>query len=225
MNPVDKLYELQDENYADFNSKLIPNVPREKIIGVRIPDARKLAKQMVQDDVCENFLDNLPHNYFDENILHAIIISQCKDYKKCIELCEDFLPYVDNWAVCDILSPKIFKKNRDKLIFSIKKWASSKETYTCRFGIGMLMAHFLDEDFDPKYLKMVAEIHSDEYYVNMMIAWFFATALAKKWDYAIEYLKDKNLDKFTHNKSIQKACESRRITNEQKLYLKGLKVK
>ncbi|MBO4747254.1 MAG: DNA alkylation repair protein, partial [Clostridiales bacterium] len=171
------------------------------------------------------FLSDLPHKYFDEDQLHAFILSSMKDYDTCIADVEVFLPYVDNWATCDQMSPKIFKKNRKDLLVHIKKWLRSKETYTIRFAIGMLMEHFLDEDFDPNYLEMVSRIRSDEYYVNMMIAWYCATALAKQYDAVLPYIEEKKLAPWTHNKAIQKAVESYRITDEQKAYLKTLKVK
>ena len=169
------------------------------------------------------FLDSLPHNYYDENMLHAILISEMKDYDKCINRLETFLPYVDNWAVCDIMFPKLFKRYKEDLMTRIKVWMASEETYTIRFGLGMLMTHFLDEDFRPEYLDMASSIRSDEYYVNMMIAWFFATALAKQWEVSLPYIEDKKLDDWTHKKAIQKARESLRISKEKKEYLKGLK--
>lgn len=156
-------------------------------------------------------------------MLHSVLVSEIKDFDDCISAIDAFLPYVDNWAVCDILSPQVFKKNCARLITEIQRWASSSHVYTCRFGIEMLMTHFLDDNFDSKYLEISAQIHSDEYYVNMMIAWFFATALAKQWDSTLPYLETKKLDTWVHNKTIQKACESYRITKEQKTYLKSLK--
>lgn len=219
----DNLFALQDKEYAVFQSKLTPTVAPEKFIGVRVPEVRKLAKKLAQDEHLTSFLNELPHEYYDENMLHGLLISEIKDYDACIEETDKFLPYVDNWAVCDIMSPKIFAKNKDKLIEKIREWASSKDTYTCRFGIEMLMSHFLDGDFEPEYLEIVAKVRSTEYYVNMMIAWFFATALAKQWDATIPYVENHKLDNWTHNKTIQKAVESYRITNEQKVYLRSLK--
>ena len=166
----------------------------------------------------------LPHTYYDENILHALLVAEIKDYDTCVKEVERFLPHVDNWAVCDIFSPKVFKKNRDRLIKKIKEWTASDHPYTCRFGMEMLMMHFLDENFRPEYLEIPAAVHSEEYYVNMMIAWFYATALAKQWDAAVSYIEEKRLNPWTHNKTIQKARESYRITPEQKEYLKTLKV-
>ena len=219
-----ELFSLQDKKYRDFQGKLLPTVKSDSVIGVRTPELRKLAKKYIKEEKITEFLNNLPHNYFDENQLHAFIISEIKDYKKCIEELNKFLPYIDNWATCDQLSPKIFKKNKTDLLKEINKWISSTHTYTVRFGIGMLMQHFLDEDFDIKYPKMISKIRSEEYYINMMIAWYFATALAKQYDSIIPFIENKKLDKWTHNRSIQKAVESYRITPEQKEYLKSLKI-
>ena len=224
MKAQELLFQLQDKGYRDFQSKLIPTIPAETIIGVRIPAIRKLAKEYGKDPGCVEFLKQLPHTYYDENILHALLVAEIKDYEVCVKEVERFLPYVDNWAVCDIFSPKVFRKNKDKLIEKIKEWAASEHSYTCRFGMEMLMTHFLDEDFRVEYLEIPAAVHSGEYYVNMMIAWFYATALAKQWDAAIGYIEKKCLDPWTHNKTIQKARESYRITRGQKEYLKTLKV-
>lgn len=219
-----ELFSLQDKKYRDFQGKLLPTVKSDSVIGVRTPELRKLAKKYVKEEKITEFLNNLPHKYFDENQLHAFIISEIKDYKKCIEELNKFLPYIDNWATCDQLSPKIFKKNKTDLLKEINKWISSTHTYTVRFGIGMLMQHFLDEDYDIKYPKMILKIRSEEYYINMMIAWYFATALAKQYNSIIPFIENKKLDKWTHNRSIQKAVESYRITPEQKEYLKSLKI-
>lgn len=223
MNVTERLFELQDKAYADFHSGLVPNVPREKIIGVRVPDARRLAKEYGKDPECRDFLRALPHKYYDENVLHGILLSGLKDYEECVRAVEEFLPYVDNWAVCDILSPKVFRQHRTELIAKVREWSVSEKTYTCRFGMEMLMTHYLDEDFRPEYLEIPAGVCSEEYYVNMMTAWFFATALAKQWDAAIPYLRDNRLGAWVHNKTIQKARESFRITQEQKAYLKTLR--
>ena len=220
-----ELFSLQDKEYMKFLSKLTPNVPEDTIIGVRIPEIRKLAKKLVKNNEYEDFLKELPHKYYDENLLHGAIISENKDFENCIELLDNFLPFVDNWAVCDTISPKIFKKNKKELIEKIKEWSQSDKTYTCRFGVEMLMTHFLDEDFKKEYLEIVANIHSEEYYVKMVIAWFFATALTKQWDYAVIYLENNKLDVWVHNKTIQKARESLRILEDKKGYLKGLKRK
>ena len=219
------LFGMQDKKYRDFQKKLIPGVDEDSVIGVRTPDLRKYAKNLVKEKGYEGFINALPHKYFDENQLHAFILSELKDYSECIKAVKEFLPYVDNWATCDQMSPKVFKKHKDELFKEIKKWLGAKDTYTVRFGIGMLMEHFLDEDFDEKYPEMVSKIRSEEYYINMMTAWYFATALAKQYDSVIGYIEDKKLETWTHNKTIQKAVESYRITPEQKEYLKSLKIK
>lgn len=219
----ERLFELQDKEYAIFQAKLTPTVSQDKFIGVRVPALRKLAKALVKENCYEDFLKELPHEYYDENMLHGTLIAEIKDYDVCIDQVDKFLPFVDNWAVCDTMSPKVFKKNRDKLIDKIREWSASKETYTCRFGIEMLMSHFLDDAFEADLLEIPAVVRSEEYYVNMMIAWFFATALAKQWDASIKYLEDNRLDVWTHNKTIQKARESFRITDEQKELLKSMK--
>ncbi len=219
-----ELFLLQDEKYREFQIKLIPTVKEESIIGVRTPALRNLAKQFAAKEGIDTFLAALPHLYFDENQLHAFIISVDKDFAHCISETERFLPYIDNWATCDQLSPKVFKKYRDELLPFIKKWICSDETYTVRFAIGMLMEHFLNEDFDALYLDMAAGVHSEEYYINMMRAWYFATALAKQYDAAVKIIENRALDFWTHNKTIQKAVESYRITPKQKEYLKSMKV-
>lgn len=223
MKITEKLFESQDEKYGDFQCKLTPGIDRDRIIGVRVPILRKLAKSYINDDECEDFLNHLPHRYYDENMLHGILISEIKNFDRCVEELEKFLPFVDNWAVCDTTAPKVFRRNREKLMKCIEKWSSSKEVYTCRFAIEMLMTHFLDDDFREAYLEIPAEIISEEYYVNMMVAWFFATALAKQWDKTISYIEENRLGQWVHNKTIQKARESYRITEEQKEYLKSLK--
>ena len=224
MKAQDLLFELQDKGYREFQSKLVPTIPKETIIGVRTPDMRKLAKAYAKDPESAEFLKQLPHRYYDENMLHGMLVAEIKDYDTCVKETEKFLPYVDNWAVCDIFSPKVFQKHKEALIDKIREWSASEATYTCRFGIEMLMTYFLDADFRPEYLEIPAAVHSEEYYVRMMIAWFYATALAKQWDAAISYIEGKRLDPWTHNKTIQKARESYRITPEQKEYLKTLKV-
>ena len=221
----ERLFALQDEKYREFQRSLIPGLPRENIIGIRIPAMRKLAKEFVKEPEAAVFLKQLPHTYYDENILHALLVAEIKDYDTCVKEVERFLPHVDNWAVCDIFSPKVFKKNRDRLIKKIKEWTASDHPYTCRFGMEMLMTHFLDEDFRVEYLEIPAEVHSEEYYVNMMIAWFYATALAKQPDAALPWLTEKRLDLWTHNKAIQKAVESRRIPPGMKQLLRGLRVR
>ena len=238
MNAIQKrLFELQDKKYKDFQVKLIPNVDPETVIGVRTPELRKLSKELakglatnatadpVKGRATDAFLVALPHRYFDENQMHAFIVSEIKDYDRCIAEVNRFLPYVDNWATCDQMSPKVFAKHKAELLKEIKRWLKSKETYTVRFAIGMLMQHCLDDDFDPAYPKLVAKIRSDEYYINMMIAWYFATALAKQYETAVPFIEQNELDVWTHNKTIQKAVESYRITDEQKKYLRSLKRK
>ncbi len=222
---LDELNKRQDIKYRDFQAGLIPGKNADCMIGVRTPELRKFAKELSKHEDIGEFLDVLPHKYFDENQLHAFIISEFKDYDRCIAEVEKFLPYVDNWATCDQLSPKVFKKNKEKLFSKIEEWIKSDKTYTVRFAVGMLMQHYLDEDFDPKYPEMVAVLRSDEYYINMMIAWYFATALAKQYDEVLPYIENKKLDVWTHNKTIQKAVESYRITPEQKEYLRSLKIK
>ncbi len=227
MNKTDlhkKLYSLQDLKYRDMQIKIIPNISPESIIGVRTPELRNMTKDILKAGDYKDFLGELPHKYFEENQLQAFIISGIKDLNECIEELRKFLPYVDNWATCDQISPKIFKKHKEELLTQIKDWIESDRTYTIRFGVGMLMEHFLDEDYDPKYPEMVAGIRSEEYYVNMMIAWYFATALAKQYESILPFIEEKRLDDWTHNKAIQKSVESRRITEEQKVYLKSLKV-
>jgi len=218
-----KLYDLQDLKYRGMQIKIIPNLNPESIVGVRTPELRNMAKDSLKTGDYKEFLKELPHKYFEENQMHAFIISGIKDLNECLEELERFLPYVDNWATCDQMSPKIFKKHKGELLTHIKEWIRSDQTYTIRFGVGMLMEHFLDEDYDPQYPEMVAGIRSKEYYVNMMIAWYFATALAKQYESVLPFLEKKRLDDWTHNKAIQKCVESRRITEEQKKYLKTLK--
>lgn len=222
-----RLKEIADAEYAAFQAKLTPGIEPKLFIGVRVPKLRILAKEIIKEGGYEEFINDLPHKYYDENMLHGFLISEIKDYDKAVERVEEFLPFVDNWAVCDTMKPKPFKnkKNRSLLIKKIKEWASSKDTYTCRFGIEMLMNHYLDEYFEESYLEIPALVVSEEYYVNMMIAWFFATALAKQWDATVPYIENKKLQIWTHNKTIQKAIESYRITDEQKTYLRTLKIK
>ena len=220
-----QLFELQDLKYRDFNSSLIPTVDKKTVIGVRTPQLRKLAKELSKDPDIEIFLRTLPHKYYEENNLHGLIIESTKDYEKCIAELQLFLPYVDNWATCDIISPKVFKKHLPELIDEIKVWISSDHTYIIRFGIEMLMSFYLDDQFRPEYPEMVAGVKSEEYYVNMMIAWYFATALAKQYDAVLPFIEGKSLEKWTHNKAIQKSVESHRITPEQKTYLRTLKIK
>lgn len=218
----EKLFKLQDKKYQELQSKIIPNIDSSTIIGVRTPEIKKLAKEVVKGDY-KPFLEELPHKYYDENQLHAFIISEIKDYDECIKYINKFLPYIDNWATCDTLIPKVFKKNPDKLIIEVKKWIKSKEDYTIRYGIGTLMRFYLNDEFKEDYLELVSKIKSNEYYVNMMIAWYYATALAKQYDKTIKYIENNKLDTWVHNKTIQKAIESYRITDKQKDYLRKYK--
>ena len=224
MEIIKKLFDHKDDKYAAFQRKLIPNIDPQSIIGVRTPILRDIAKTLAKDGRQNEIYDHLPHTYFEENQLHAFLISSETDYKHCIRLLDVFLPFVDNWATCDQMSPKIFKGSKGELLKEIDRWLESEKTYTLRFGIGMLMSHFLDEDFRPDYLEMVASLRSDEYYVNMMIAWFFATALAKQYNGTLKYIKNCRLKPWTHNKTIQKAAESMRISEERKNYLRSLKI-
>ena len=225
MNITDTLLSMQDEKYKQFNCKLIPTVDPDTVIGVRVPMLRKLAKELNGTTEAQAFLSELPHKYYEENNLHAFLIALTKDYDNCIAELEQFLPYIDNWATCDGLSPKVFKKHLPELLEHIKVWIASEHTYTVRFAIGMLMQLYLDDAFDKQYTDLVAAVQSKEYYVNMMRAWYFATALAKQYDTAVVYLENQRLDVWTHNKTIQKAIESYRITDEQKQYLRSLKRK
>ncbi len=218
-----ELLSMQDKKYRDFQAKLIPTRGIDQVIGVRTPDLRKYAKTLVKRDDISEFLSDLPHKFFDEDQLHAFVISLIKDYDSCMEEVCRFLPYVDNWATCDQLSPKVFEKHKSELLVLIKDWIKDDKTYTIRFGIGMLMQHFLNGEFKPEYLKLVAKVKSEEYYVKMMIAWFFATALAKQYEAAIPFIEERKLDEWTHKKTIQKSVESYRITDEQKDYLKSLR--
>jgi 3-methyladenine DNA glycosylase AlkD len=218
-----QLNENRDETYKDFMSRLIPTVSPEKVLGVRTPVLKRMAKQLKNDELGRRFLEELPHEYFEENQLHGFLISEIGDFEMCIDALEKFFPCMDNWATCDQTSPKVFKKHREELLPYIQKWLQSPHTYTVRFAIGMLMQHFLDADFKPEYLEMVSGIRSEEYYINMEIAWYMATALAKQWDAAIPYLEQGKMEKWVHNRTIQKARESYRITEEQKAYLKTLK--
>ena len=225
MSIRETLLSLRDEKFAAFQARLIPNVAPERIIGVRTPALRKLAKTLRGSGEAEEFLKALPHEFFEENNLHAFLLCEMKDFDACVQAVEDFLPYVDNWATCDQMSPGVFRKNKQALLPHIRRWIASERCYTRRFGIGMLMSHFLDEDFREEYLSLVSDIRSEEYYVNMMIAWYFATALAKQYEAALPYLENRRLDPWVHNKAIQKALESFRVSDGHKTYLKTLKIR
>jgi len=222
---LDELLENRDEKYADFNARLIPTIERSKILGVRMPILRKITKSRYTELEENGFLKKLPHKYQEENLIHGIMISEIQNLELCIRELDRFLPFVDNWAVCDVLSPNVLKNNREETLRKVDLWSRSECAYTVRFAISVLMQYFLDKEFNDKYLEMVANIHSEEYYVKMVIAWFFATALAKQWDYAVIYLENNRLDVWVHNKTIQKARESLRILEDKKGYLKGLKRK
>lgn len=221
---TEHLFSLQDLSYKEFNSKLIPTVNKNDVIGVRIPLLRKYAKEIKNSPEADKFLNSLPHKYTEEYNLHALLLENIKDYNDIINALNNFLPFVDNWATCDIMSIKIFKKHLDILPDQLDIWLNSPHTYTIRFAIKMYISYYLDEKFELKYMQKISELHSDEYYVNMMIAWYFATALAKQYDSAIKFLENKELSTWVHNKTIQKAIESFRITQEQKEYLKTLKI-
>lgn len=222
---------MQDIPYKKFQSALIPNLPEERFIGVRTPALKAFAGELLLAHKQENsgflngFLSELPHHYFDEDQLHAFVVSGQKDFDACVGALEEFLPYINNWATCDQLNPKIFKKNKDKLLPFIKKWILSEHVYTVRFAISMLMKHFLNDDFSEEYLEMVCSVKNGDYYVKMMVAWYFATALARQYDSALPYIEQKKLEPWTHNKAIQKACESFRVKDEHKEYLRTLKNK
>ena len=225
MSIRETLFSLREEKFAAFQAKLIPNVAPERVIGVRTPTLRKLAKTLRGSGQAEEFLKALPHEFFEENNLHAFLLCEMKDFEACVQAVEDFLPYVDNWATCDQMSPGVFRKNKQALLPHIRRWIASEQCYTRRFGISMLMSHFLDEDFREEYLSLVSDIRSEEYYVNMMIAWYFATALAKQYEAALPYLENRRLDPWVHNKAIQKAVESFRVSDGHKTYLKTLKIR
>lgn len=224
MNIQNELFKLRDLEYKRFHSKLMPTVPEEKVIGVRVPQLRKLAKVFAKTQECAAFLNALPHRYYEEDNVHAFVIEQMKDFDTALVETERFLPYIDNWATCDMFLPKTFKTNADKLLPCVRKWLVSDETYTIRYGMGILLKLFLEDHFKPEYLKWVSDVKSEEYYIRMMQAWFFATALAKQYDSALVYLTEHRLEAWTHNKTIQKAIESYRIDKETKAYLRTLKV-
>lgn len=219
------LFTMQDLKYRDFHAKLMPTVDKDSVIGVRVPMLRAYAKKFGKTEEAKQFLEILPHQYYEENNLHGLLIDQMKDYELCIEELIRFLPYINNWATCDILSIKAVKGHLDSYIKNIYQWLESDYTYTIRFGINMLMRYYLEEEFKIEYPEKVAAIRSEEYYVNMVRAWYFATALAKKYDQVLPFLEEQKMDVWTHNKTIQKAIESYRITLEQKEYLRTLKIK
>ena len=220
-----RLFAMQDLSYKEFQSKLIPTVHPDRVIGIRMPDMRKLAKDLAGSEEAEEFLQVLPHEYYEEDNLHGLLIEGMKDYDRCVEELNRFLPYVDNWSTCDMKSPKVFKKHLAELLEQIRIWLASEHIYMVRFAMRMLMSLYLDDAFEEEYLEMVAAVESEEYYIRMMQAWYFATALAKQYEAALHYLEEKRLEMWIHNKTIQKAVESYRITPEQKEYLRTLKRK
>lgn len=219
----ERLFEMQDVEYQAFQCKLMPTVEPDSVIGVRMPQLRRFAKEIAKREDIGDFLEQLPHQYYEENNLHGLIVEAMKDYDLCIAQLDRFLPYVNNWATCDMMSPKIFKKHLSQLLQPIQRWMAAEDVYMVRFGIGMLMKFYLDDAFEPEYLEWVAAIQSDEYYINMMIAWYFATALAKQYDSTIPFLEKRQLSTLVHNKTIQKAIESYRIKDDQKTYLRTLR--
>lgn len=223
MKIYDELIKLADKKYQEFQAKLVPNISKDIILGVRTPDLRRIAKEAFNEDKGESFINDLPHKYYEENLIHMFIISLIKDYDLCVKEINKFLPYVDCWPVSDQASPKIFTKYHDRLIVEIKKWISSNHIYTKRFGIRMLMNEYLGDDFKKEYLELVRNANGDDYYLKMMQAWYFATALAKKYDETIYLFENQLLDDWVFKKSIQKAIESYRVTDEHKAYLKSLK--
>ena len=223
MSVYEELCKYKDDKYRDFQSNLVPNISKDVILGVRTPEMRKIAKETFNTDEGKKFFKKLPHKYYEENLVHFFMIAMIKDFDECIKETERFLPYIDCWPVCDQSSPKAFKKKHDELLPLIKKWIDSDHVYTSRFGMRMLMNEFLGDDFKPEYLKWVASKKGEDYYLKMMIAWYFATALAKQYDTTIPFFEKHVLDDWCHKKAIQKAVESFRVTDEHKEYLKSLR--
>lgn len=223
MTVYEKLLAAKDEKYREFQSKLVPNIPAGTILGVRTPEMRRIARETFESEGRDEFLNHLPHEYYEENLVHFFVIAMIKDFDECVRAMETFLPYVDCWPVSDQSTPRSFKKNHEKLLPYIRKWIASEHVYTARFGIRMLMNEFLEEDFREEYLRLVASITGDDYYLRMMVAWYFATALAKRYDESVKYIEERKLDEWTRQKAIQKALESYRVSDEHKEYLKSLK--
>ena len=223
MTVYERLAACGDEQYRDFQSKLVPNIPKETVLGVRTPDMRRIAKEIRGTEEAEGFLAELPHKFYEENLVHFFLIAMIKDFDQCVQAVETFLPYVDCWPVCDQSTPKVFAKNHEKLLPLIRKWMDSDRVYTARFGIRMLMNEFLGDDFKPEYLAWVAGVPGEDYYIRMMVAWYFATALAKQYDESVVYIEKRRLEPWTHKKAIQKAVESFRVTEAHKEYLKMLR--
>lgn len=223
MTVYERLIACSDEQYKEFQSKLVPNIPKETVLGVRTPDMRRIAREIRGTEEADAFLLELPHRYYEENQVHFFLIAMIKDFDRCVQAVENFLPYVDCWPVCDSSSPKVFAKNHEKLLPLIRKWMDSDHVYTARFGIRMLMNEFLGKDFQPEYLAWVAGVQGEDYYIKMMVAWYFATALAKQYDESVVYIEEHRLEPWTHKKAIQKAVESYRVTEAHKEYLKMLR--
>ena len=223
MDVYNELLKVRDAEYGEFQAKLVPNIPAETIIGVRTPDMRKVAKEVFKSGDREAFLKDLPHKWYEENLVHFFVLAEIKDFEECVRKVEEFLPYVDCWPVSDQATPKSFKKNHEKLLPYIKKWIASDEVYTARFGIRMLMNEFLGEDFKEEYLELVASKEGEDYYLKMMVAWYFATALAKQYDASVKYIEERRLPEWVHKKTIQKAVESFRVSDEHKEYLKSFR--
>ena len=221
---LEQLFEMQDQSYQEFQSKLMPTISSERVIGVRTPLLRKFAKELAGTPQAEVFLCSLPHTYYEENNLHAFLVEKIRDYDRALTETERFLPYIDNWATCDCFCPKVYAKHKEELLVSVRRWLDSDQIYTVRYAIGMLMRYYLDEAFQPEYLAWVADVHSEAYYLNMMRAWYFATALAKQPDATLPWLIEGRLDVWTHNKTIQKAVESFRISQEMKQQLRALRI-
>ena len=223
MDVVDKLNKVKSEEYKEFQSKLVPNIQKDTILGVKTPEMRDIAKEVFASKDRDDFLSDLPHKYYEENLVHFFVISMIKDFDECVKRVEEFLPYVDCWPLSDQATPKSFKKNHQKVLPLIYKWIASDHVYTARFGLRMLMNEFLDDDFKAEYLEVAANKRGEDYYLKMMVAWYFATALAKQYDASIKYFEERKLDDWVHKKAIQKAIESYRVSDEHKEYLKTLK--
>ena len=221
------LFKYEDKKYADFSAKLVPTLPREAFIGVRSPNYKVIIRELKElpPSETEKFLSDLPHKYHEENCLQIALINKIKNYEECLSALKTFLPYINSWAISDGLNPPALKKNKEKLLPELRQWIKDEKPFTKRVGMLLLMKYFLDDEFKPEYLELPAQIRSEEYYVNMMIAWLFAEALVKQWDAALPYIQNKKLDTWTHNKAIQKACESFRVSKEHKEYLKTLRIK
>ena len=223
MTVYESLSKYQNAEYREFQSKLVPNIDKDVILGVKTPEMRAIAKEFFGKEEGKAFLKELPHKYYEENLVHFFMIALIKDFKECTDAVETFLPYVDCWPVCDQSSPKVFKKHHEELLPLVRKWIASEHTYTARFGLRVLMNEYLDVDFKEEYLELAISNKGEEYYLKMMVAWYFATALAKQYDAAVRYIEEHKLDDWTHKKAIQKAIESFRVSDEHKAYLKTLK--